>query len=267
LPLPWILFCYHKGGTILLTKVFRSVAKAMGLRFRVLLGKPDRVPPDVDIALFGHSLLNPSEIPGDYRAVHVVRDPRDVLVSGYLYHLRCEEAWCVNNDLSLQAPIRHPRVPYSQEHRAEAWKRAYLESLRGRSYQDNLRALSQEEGIAFELDRYAAWTVEAMAAWEPGDDRVLEMRFEDVRGDFDGTFARVFRHLGLEGAGLERALLLAAAEDLNRKSDSVLASNPHISSRETTRWRQFLTGTHRAAFKERHGPVLVSLGYERDLAW
>lgn len=264
---PWVLFCYHKGGTVLLVKVFQSVAEAFGLRFRTLLGKPERIPSDADILLLGHSLLGPGDIPGDYRGAHLVRDPRDVLISGFLYHLRCDEEWCVNEDFDLTEPIRHPRVPYSQEHRPEAWKRAYLESLDGTSYQNRLRALSQEEGIGFELDHYGGWTMEAMTAWEFGDPRVVELRFETIMADFDRSFTEIFEHLGLEGDQLAEALALAQEHDLGRKSDRALAANPHVSSRETTRWQRYLTEEHRRLFKERHGELLVSLGYEEDLDW
>ncbi len=263
---PWILFCYHKGGTVLLVKVFQTVADAFGLRFRALLGKPEGIPADADIVLLGHSLIGPGDIPGDFRGVRFVRDPRDVLISGYLYHMRCDEKWCVNRDFDLAEPILHPRVPFSQEHRAEAWKRTYLESLNGKSYQDNLRELSQEEGILFELDHYGGWTMEAMGAWV-GDPRVLETRFETVMADYDGSFTGMFSHLGLEGDDLARALELARDHDLNRKSDRALEANPHVSSRDTTRWRNFFSEAHRTAFKERHGELLVELGYEQDLSW
>ena len=63
-----------------------------------------------------------------YRAVFVVRDPRDLIAEAYLEHLNTSEAWA--------------RLP-----RAE---------LGGDSFQSRLRAMSPEEGINLEIDRFTA---------------------------------------------------------------------------------------------------------------
>jgi len=263
---PWALFCYHKGGTMLLVGAFREIAQEFGLRFRTVLGRPDTIP-DADIILFAHSLVEPDELPRGFRGVHLVRDPRDVVVSGYLYHRRTDEAWCTNVSDDVSEPIRHPRVPYSQEHRPEAWKRAYLESLGGRSYQSHLLELPRDEGLAFELDHYGRWTLESMERWPGGDPRILELRFETIMADFDGAFGSLFRHLELEGEDLAAAMELAQRHDLSRRSDEELSEDPHVSSRNTTRWKGYFTDDLRRLFKERHGHLLVSLGYEADLDW
>ena len=99
-------------------------------------------------------------------------------MSSYLYHLRCSEPWCINHDLSLVEPILFPRVPYSQQQFYEPWKRHYLISLEGRSYQDNLRALATSAGLLFELNHYAGWTIDSMLQWHYDQPSVLEVHFE-----------------------------------------------------------------------------------------
>lgn len=86
LPAPIGLFCYHKGGTVLLRKVFVSLCKEFGWSFDALRGFQSNFPDELDIALFGHSLIYPERISRVFRGLHLVRDPRDIIVSGYLYH-------------------------------------------------------------------------------------------------------------------------------------------------------------------------------------
>ena len=63
-----------------------------------------------------------------YRAVFVVRDPRDLIAEAYLEHLNTTEAWA-----------RLPRA-----------------DLGGDSFQTRLRAMSVEEGVDLEIDRFTA---------------------------------------------------------------------------------------------------------------
>ena len=63
-----------------------------------------------------------------YRAIFVVRDPRDLIAEAYLEHLNTTEAWA-----------RLPRA-----------------DLGGDSFQTRLRAMSVEEGIDLEIDRFTA---------------------------------------------------------------------------------------------------------------
>src|SRR5262249_37323907 len=118
------------------------------------------------MVVFAHSLVDfeLSAIP--HKGVRLVRDPRDVWLSSYLYHQRCRERWCISENFDLTSPILAPRVPYSQQHRSEDWKRAYVEGLNGLSYQRNLLSRDADSGLDFEMNRYTDWTVEAMLAWK-----------------------------------------------------------------------------------------------------
>ena len=63
-----------------------------------------------------------------YRAVFVVRDPRDLVAESYLEHLDTSEAWA-----------RLPR-----------------DDLGGESFQSKLRSMSTEDGVDVEIDRFTA---------------------------------------------------------------------------------------------------------------
>ena len=254
------VFSYHKSGTTLFDRVMRKLAVHFGLSIRVQYGMAYDIDRVANIVLLPHSLLG-FGLARDYRAVRIVRDPRDIWVSAYLYHRHTIEAWCTNADFDPRPPITYPRVDFSMQHRPERWKRAWLSRLKGKSYQQNLLERDQAEGLAFELDGYTSGTLAAMQAWQPllG---VLDVKLEDIARDYEGTMRSVFRHLSFSGAELETAVQLVADEDINRMDDAVLAANPHIHSRTLSKWRMLLSDMQVYNFEQRYGRLLLSLGYE-----
>lgn len=265
--LPIYLCCYHKVGTALLTKVFRDLCDEFGWTFKTVRGDCSTFPSDTDVVLFEHSLVDLSQAPQPYVGVHLIRDPRDVIVSGYLYHQRCHEKWCINTNFDLTEPIDYPQVPLSQQHRSPAWKRQYVQSLNQQSYQANLLARSPTEGLLFELHHYGAWTIDSMLAWDYQHSPCLELKFETVMADFDASFGAIFAHVGLTTEERQRALQVAARHDLNRMSSEQVQRNRHISSRQTQKWRNYFQAEHAIAFQERFGDALVTLGYESSNLW
>jgi sulfotransferase family protein len=259
---PICLFCYHKVGTVLLSKVFGGLCKHFGWTFTPLLGHQTGLPADSNVVLYKHSLIDPDTIDSPYVGIHVIRDPRDIIVSGYLYHLRTDEQWCVNKEFESKKPIRFPQVPYSQEHRSEEWKREYLRSLGGKSYQEHLQGMSQSDGLLFEMEHYGAWTVRSMLEWPKTNEQVLDVQFENLSIDFDATFSKIFDHCGFGRTVRKTALRIAQAHDIGRKSEKELARMKHVSSRSVTKWREYFEERHERRFKELFGDAVERLGYE-----
>jgi hypothetical protein len=255
-----LVFTYHKTGTVLFEQIMKAVAARFGLRLWERYGVVERIEPAADIAILPHSLLAPGFAEGHFRAVRVVRDPRDIWVSGYFYHRRCREAWCTNVNFDPTPPILYPRVDFSVQHRPEEWKRAYLERLGGRSYQQNLLLRDRAAGLAFELEGYTGWTLEAMRDWRL-DGEVLDVRLEDIGRDFDGTLTAVFRHLGFVDADCRLALELARPFDIAQMSDEAVAGNPHIHSRQVSKWREVLSPMQVVLFERQYVELIVRLGY------
>jgi hypothetical protein len=255
-----LVFTYHKVGTTLFLKVMTSVAEALGLSLSNQYGMVLDLDHAPDIVLLPHSLLG-FELSRPFRAIRVVRDPRDIWVSSYLYHLLGYEAWCTNADFNPAPPIGYPRVDFSVRHRPERWKRTYLTGLGGRSYQQNLLERERNEGLRFELERYTAWTLEAMRAWRLNNPAVLEVKLEDIAQEFDACMRAIFHHLGLTEAECAVALKLAARQDIARMADRDIVTNQHIHSRAISKWRSVLSADQVADFERRHGDLIDSLGY------
>jgi hypothetical protein len=231
------------------------------------MGKQKRLPPHADVILFGHSHIDLSRIDVPFLGIHVIRDPRDIIVSGYLYHCRTTEKWCVNSDFDISHPIVFPQVPYSQEYRSKNWKINYLKSLGGFSYQENLRKLSRSEGLLFEMRHYGAWTINSMRAWDYGKSNILEVKFENLMRNYDDTFSSIFHHLGFSDADVNTCLEIAAKHDLGRKPIEEISQMEHVSSTNHTRWREYFERQHKQQFIKKFDNVLIDLGYEKDNQW
>ena len=201
------------------------------------IGRPRPIGTDADIVVF-HSAedFDPSLTGGrTYRGSHMIRDPRDMIVSGYEYHRTTEESWA-----------RRPDRRFG-----------------GMSYQEYLLSLDEHEGLHAEIDFQVNGPVAAMAAWDYGRPEFLELRYEDVVADESEAFERLFRWYGFSdkavGAGVE------AAESLSLHRGG--ARPTHVRWGWPGEWRERLAPDHVARFKEMTGDLMIRLGYEQDPDW
>lgn len=176
-----LVFTYHKTGTVLLEQVMARIAVRFGLQVQTLYGRVSALNDVADITIVAHSLLAVPLPPG-FRGVRIVRDPRDIWVSVYLYHRRCNEGWCVNVDTIPRRPIGYPQVPLSMLHLPDQRRLDFLKRLAGRSYKQNLLDRDLASGLAFELDGYTSATLDAMRAWQAHPD-ILDVALETLAAD------------------------------------------------------------------------------------
>jgi hypothetical protein len=255
-----LVFSYHKTGTTMLLRVMQKICAQFGLRLQNIYGLARAIDPNADIVLLPHSLLEVIPAP-PFRAIRVVRDPRDIWVSSYLYHLRTREEWCTNTNFDPSPPILYPRVDYSFQHRSEEWKRAWLVRLGGKSYQRNLRELKRDDGLKFELDGYTDCTLAAMRDWCLIGQEVLNVKLEDIMRDFDGWMRTIFCHLRFSDVECRIAIGLAAEQDIRRMSDEDVEANEFVHSRQISKWSEMLTPAQVREFQRRHGDLITSLEY------
>ncbi len=260
-------FCYHKVGTVLLGKIFRKICKEKKWKFTSKLGYQCKIKLNSEITSFGHSLLDIDCIKSPFVGFHLIRDPRDIIVSGYLYHLRTSEKWCVNEHTSYREPIRFPLVPYSQQHRNEIWKINYLKSLNGKSYQENIRSISQDDGLLFEMKNYGMWTIQSMNEWDYERAEILEVKFETIMENFESEFIKIFRYIGINESDIDHCLSIAVEHDIGKKSEEEINAMSHVYSKNSTKWKDYFKDVHKELFKEKFGDILIHLGYENDNNW
>src|SRR5262249_14279696 len=108
----------------------------------------------------------------DVRVLHVIRDPRDVLISGMYYHQRAAERWL------------HEPIP----------------GFDNVTYQRQLRALpTSVDQYLFEMEHSTAATLRDVTSWRYGRANCFEARYEDLRHDTDLVlWRRISAFLGFD---------------------------------------------------------------------
>ena len=194
---------HHKTGTVLLAKTFRVAAKMMG----VPRAKSNRTLSSMCGELLTHGapgvciiehvtskdvqdwLLSATSQAPTTPFIHAVRDPLEMCVSAYQYHLLGAEPWLVQ-------PLR---------------------DLNGTTLQQHYQSLSQAEGVRFECMRMALELVETALVYNATRSltNTLTLRLEDFSHHYDSTMGRLFTFLG-SGPFVESLVKAAAPFDLAR---------------------------------------------------
>jgi Sulfotransferase domain len=242
---PLIVVCtHHKTGSVWMANIFRALKlqEKQQLHYKVQAD----LPANADIFLQDHSKVDLKALQSRFaqrgvRALHVIRDPRDVIISGAFYHVKTVEKWANN-----------PKKEYG-----------------GKSYRQAISAQpTDHDKLVFEMDHTGGKTVREMLAWDYGQkDVCFEARYEDLIADRDlKVFTPLMRFLGYEGARLEKALAAVREHSL---FGGAAGSDPadHIRSGEGRQWVNTFTPELKAAFKQRFPDALQRLGYESNANW
>jgi hypothetical protein len=231
---------HHRIGTVWFRNVLSLIARQLGLSFQRVAR--DSAFPEAEVILYRHArLFNRSRL-GTFRGSHLIRDPRDVVVSGYHYHLWTDEEW-----------VHIPRQEYG-----------------GMTYQEYLRSLDRDAGIAAEIRRSAGSDLAEMGAWNYAQPEFLELKYEDFIVDEPYNFARIFRHYGFKQAAVERSVDLALRFSFQRtagRSIGEVKEGSHLRSGKPGQWQEVLTPENKALFRELTGDLLVRLGYASGNDW
>lgn len=204
-----------------------------------------------------------------YRGFHVIRDPRDLLVSAYFSHL------------------------YSHPIRSEG---GWIAEFRRR-----LEAAGDiERGLLLELE-FNAPIFAALGDWNYAHPQILETRYETLIANPVTEFCRIFNFLGIATPRWGVPTLLGLVIDRARRRHTgrpfpprttlpvpvihrIITANAfqrkaggrrpgeedarhHYRKGIPGDWRTYFTPQVTAAFKDRYGDLLVTLGYEKDTAW
>ena len=185
-----------------------------------------------------------SKFPGDllaqnFRGLHLIRDPRDVVLSGLHYHKKSGEKWL------------HVRS----------------EEYRGLTYQQKLNSLDPDDQIVLEMQRTARAAVREMTEWHYDDPRFFEARYEDLIEDASGEkFGRILAFLGLRGSVAVQGVAVFRQVSLF-PGKPIPQNHSHIRSGRSGQWRTDFRRRHGERFVEILGDCLIRLGYEPDNDW
>lgn len=180
---------------------------------------------------------------GEFRITRFVRDPRDLVVSGYFYHKRGAEGWCnivgaSTVNWSAMNGVAPPNMTETQ------------------SFAQLLEGLSQEDGLIAEIDFRRAH-FESMAQWPMDHPHIRTYRYEDILGREIEVFSDILAFYELTAAEQQRGLELA--RQFAASSEGKLKS--HIRDPKAGQWREVFTPTVARHFEKQHLALLGRYGY------
>ena len=214
------------------------MALQFGLRFQACSQK--RLRSRTDIFMQNHSKVDVDVLP-PYVGSHIIRDPRDMIVSGYFYHLWTTEQWA-----------HLPRPEHG-----------------GRTYQEHLSSLDRHDGLLAEIQNTAP-RVRRMLEWDYHNPRFLELKYEDVIENEEAAFTAIFDKYGFDEKSIERSVQIAAGFSFTRKtgrSIGAVQEGSHTRSGKSGQWVEYFEEEHKVAFVETLGDALIQLGYEESNDW
>ncbi|MEM9809930.1 MAG: hypothetical protein AAF788_01780 [Pseudomonadota bacterium] len=222
---------YHKTGTVWLESTFRTFAAFTDSSFL------HRQRPALNTIRQRHKVvfdwkadITAAELTG-HRGFRMVRDPRDVIVSGMHYHRKTKEKWC--------------HVP--------------SDTFGGRSYQEAINQYNDEDALLFEIDNKGGEIIQRMLDFD-GNDDIRTVHYETFIADKD----LLAWHELLHWAGLRRYDLFLAQQALYERSLFGLAgkNNKHIRSGAARQWEEAFTPKVMDHFKASLGDAPQKLGYQ-----
>lgn len=278
-----VYFGHHKCATSWINRILGEACRQAGWCWqnhyndRAFDGDPEGYVRDSGIDFLSLSNATPEHLAslGEFRGFHVIRDPRDLLVSAYFSHM-------VSHAVTGE------------------WKELPI-------HRERLKSLSKEEGLLAELG-FREREFGYLADWDYERDDVLELRMRDLTPRPYAGFVEIFRFLDLvdvEPCSARAQVSFLARYTANRirektrlgtglplRSDHIPAEKllgivfdnrfeklsggrkrgeddvkSHFRKGVAGDWRNHFTPKIERAFKDRYGELLVRLGYESNLDW
>ena len=171
------------------------------------------------------------------RGVHVVRDPRDMLLSAVRFHMKANEPWLDEVDAR--------------------WGMTFREKLGSYGL--------LEDRVRFEMDTYMGWTIERMGAFDL-QGVFIDVRYEDLIVDADmRAFHEVLVHLGVRGRDLINGLGAYWSSSLfgERSEHDRAATAGHVFDSSVMQWRRLLPERCVEEIESRFGTVIDRFEYPR----
>ena len=258
-----IIHCgHHKAGTVWFNRVLSTVAMELGIPYakRTRVDIPPEFPGRPCIFQDTHSLVDFSRLQ-NYRGSHMIRDPRDLVVSGYCYHLWTKEDWANMpiKDWLKSLPILEERLSLLP-----------LDKIKNMTYKDYLNSLSKEEGLLAEMKKASGGPIRTMVEWDYTNKNIFEFKYEEIMKDEEKVFRQIFQHYGFKERAVEKAVTIAGGfsfKKLAKRKVGEVDGKSHLRSGRLQQWREEFDEDHKAYFKELHGKDFIYLGYELDMNW
>jgi len=168
---------HHKCGSGWFNNIHFELTKIMGLRMHIINNNDfgfkhiNDYYSDKKLNFLSFNNADPDFIDFDdnFRAVHVVRDPRDIIVSGYFSHKNTHPLHAKTDD--IKAMREHRKV---------------------------LNKVSQEEGLIEEIHFSKKWYIQKLDKLaRHGQDKVMRLHFEEITNNPSDFYHAIISQFGL----------------------------------------------------------------------
>jgi len=240
-----VVATHHKTGTVWMDGVFKAIAADVGARyvdFKARYGQLHEAL-ETPFILFNSdaNFRQHADIltRDDVRVLHVIRDPRDVIISAMHYHRKSSESWL------------HEPVP----------------GYDNITYQRRLKELPTKfRQYLYEMDHSSSGTVREMVKWKYGRPNCFEARYEELRQDEQlSHWTRIATFLGFDETELASCTRRFWENSLFGGLSRL--GNKHVRSGDVAQWKHEFTLKLAQEFLARFPFALQSLGYEPDHKW
>jgi hypothetical protein len=232
----WIVATHHKVGTVLMKEIFTQIAREFGYEFHDYSQLPDPEAASKADIIFDHSSkfsgLNLTAFE-NLKGIHLLRDPRMVIVSAAFYHQHARETWLLT-----------PR-----------------QSLDGMSYQQKINSLPNDEArFEFEMRNSASGTIRDMHSFMAVPRPWCRtIKLETLMTDIElVTYKGLFEFLGFSNSDVNKCVAIAHRNSVFHPE----FKSRHVRSRRADDWRSYFTPRLETLFRESFGDLPEYLGYE-----
>ncbi len=180
------------------------------------------------------------------RLSRFIRDPRDLVVSGYFYHLSGKEAWtAIVQPSESDWYFANGVIPGGMRNQPV-------------TFSEYLRSLPIEEGLLAELE-FRRNHFQSMLEWPERHPDIVTFRYEDVVRDEPGAMEQLFKFYGFNGVEKVIGNWLAKRHAVDR-----VGVDAHVRNPASGQWREHFTPRVRRIFDRRYAGLIRKLGYPSD---
>ncbi len=240
----YLYVSHHKCATQYVINIVRAVADINRLPWvkcdwrRKITGRELLLNKFIIIQDYSSDIVELTSIKS--RGFHVIRDPRDILVSMYFSHKKSHI-------------VRDPKAHEILDNRKV------------------LNSISEEEGLKYLIDHSAYFkriTTE-MGNWNYKRSSFLEIKYEELISDPQARFKAIFQFLGLqtEARQLKEILTKFSFKKLKQTVKGADAAVSHYRRGKPGDWENHFTPELKKIFKSGYNDLLLNLGYIETLDW
>jgi len=139
----------------------------------------------------------------DYNIFHkyiiCIRDPREIIISGYLYHKQCQEIWAINNNYNYYHGWKENHFRDKDLRKNKEYINFCNLFSKDISYKEKLLGLDVHDGLIHEMNHVAFLTLTGMGKFNFIEkSNVFILKMENILTNFEQSFQSLLDFLKIQ---------------------------------------------------------------------